>query len=337
MTQIGDSKLKITLVLLLTALVPLPCFAGGVPVTFQIDPLRSLLLVELTASSGPISVSDSDSSPMSGTIEALIDFDGSVDPPPQAGINFTGGRQYVDETLNMSLFVFLLLNVDVQIVDLSNTLGTRVPQGLLTMVAPTTYEFDAAQHIITQDQGTFSVVGTAIGNPVNELIDFAAMPVIGTADPNTIGSLVVQESGAIGTGKYYQAEITFPIDFIELVPIEGFPGQVTIDVSGSMVGTATFAVPLGLPGDFDDDVDVDGTDFLTWQRSFGNTVSPGTVADDNLNGVVDVLDLKIWQENYGEPGNTLRAIENQSLAIPEPVSLLTYCLGLIFISAFRRH
>jgi hypothetical protein len=79
-------------------------------------------------------------------------------------------------------------------------------------------------------------------------------------------------------------------------------------------GARQINAAAGLAGDFDVDGDVDGDDFLAWQRTLGAT---GTypVADANLNGVVDQPDLAVWQEQFG------RRAELPSLpvtAIPEP-------------------
>jgi hypothetical protein len=58
--------------------------------------------------------------------------------------------------------------------------------------------------------------------------------------------------------------------------------------------------PAVEPGDYDGDLDRDGRDFLIWQRTFSQTVSPvGSGADGNRNGVVDAEDLQIWQNYYG--------------------------------------
>lgn len=60
----------------------------------------------------------------------------------------------------------------------------------------------------------------------------------------------------------------------------------------------------GLAGDFDGDGDVDGRDFLVWQRGYGSgpgaTISAG---DADADGFVGPTDLTIWQDNYGESGN----------------------------------
>ena len=62
----------------------------------------------------------------------------------------------------------------------------------------------------------------------------------------------------------------------------------------------------GLPGDFDGDGDVDGADFLAWQR--GEVSMPPAMAD-----------LVTWQDNYGGPP------PSAALAtIPEPTTLLLF-------------
>ena len=76
--------------------------------------------------------------------------------------------------------------------------------------------------------------------------------------------------------------------------------------------------PPDLPGDFDFDLDVDGTDFLIWQR--GGSPSPFSASD-----------LADWEAYYGtEP---LMAV---STAVPEPGSGILACLLLGVAGAFVR-
>jgi hypothetical protein len=72
--------------------------------------------------------------------------------------------------------------------------------------------------------------------------------------------------------------------------------------------------------DFDADGDVDGRDFLTWQRGFGTPdaiLADGDADDDND---VDGDDLIIWQDQYGEPAGPLVA----STSVPEPASVTLF-------------
>jgi hypothetical protein len=82
----------------------------------------------------------------------------------------------------------------------------------------------------------------------------------------------------------------------------------------SALDIASLAGIEGLPGDFDLDGNVDGRDFLLWQR--GET-SPPLSADS----------LAEWQTNYGLPSQN-----NLTAAVPEPNSILTIVIGLVVTS-----
>jgi hypothetical protein len=72
---------------------------------------------------------------------------------------------------------------------------------------------------------------------------------------------------------------------------------------------------VGLAGDFDFDGDVDGADYLIWQRD----PSVGLLAD--------------WETNYGMTAPLAAA----SAAVPEPNSLALLSLGgLLALRTFRR-
>ncbi len=77
----------------------------------------------------------------------------------------------------------------------------------------------------------------------------------------------------------------------------------------------------GVAGDFDGDLDVDGQDFLNWQR--GESPNNGNAAD-----------LTAWKSGYGTPAN-LAAVGS----VPEPTSavlLLLGSLGLTQLGCVRR-
>lgn len=59
----------------------------------------------------------------------------------------------------------------------------------------------------------------------------------------------------------------------------------------------------GVPGDFDHDGDVDGDDFLQWQRDYGD--------------IYDSMDLVDWETNYG----FVSPISTQVAVVPEPTAL----------------
>ena len=100
-------------------------------------------------------------------------------------------------------------------------------------------------------------------------------------------------------------------------PIEVFIDDWQTSVGGAIrtwydgVGYALVS-PTSLAGDFDLDGDVDGRDFLVWQRN------PA------------VGDLADWQNNYGANSQT-----TASATVPEPTNFLLLALGLIAGTGMR--
>jgi hypothetical protein len=84
-------------------------------------------------------------------------------------------------------------------------------------------------------------------------------------------------------------------------------------------------------GDFDSDGDVDGADFLTWQRGLGLTGQPnGSTGDADGDGDVDQADLGVWNTNFNGTAE-VGAIG----AVPEPAALALGALGLLGMAAVR--
>ena len=68
--------------------------------------------------------------------------------------------------------------------------------------------------------------------------------------------------------------------------------------------------------DFDTDNDIDGKDFLSWQRGYGTTVPNGTIQDGDANNDlgVDAQGLGIWQEQFGTTPVAAVASETSTLS-----------------------
>jgi hypothetical protein len=75
---------------------------------------------------------------------------------------------------------------------------------------------------------------------------------------------------------------------------------------------------VALPGDFDNDLDVDGADFLKWQRNFG---TPG----------YDAASLATWKANFGAT-----AAAAAVGAVPEPVGAVLGLMAAGAVAAVRR-
>jgi hypothetical protein len=102
------------------------------------------------------------------------------------------------------------------------------------------------------------------------------------------------------------AMVTFPAPGVPIFPNNSFDFMVYTDRGlgdVSQVISYTFAEAPANPGDFDADNDVDGADFLEWQRQFG--------------GTLDASDFAAWETGFGTTGAT-----HFATAIPEPGCLI---------------
>jgi serpin B len=80
------------------------------------------------------------------------------------------------------------------------------------------------------------------------------------------------------------------------------PAQSDNGVNPTVVQTPTSA-------DFDGDGDIDGRDFLAWQRGFGmNSGAQHSNGDSNSDGDVDADDLHAWQASYAGSNMPLAAV-----------------------------
>jgi hypothetical protein len=72
--------------------------------------------------------------------------------------------------------------------------------------------------------------------------------------------------------------------------------------------------------DFDVDLDVDGFDFLAWQRGFGLTGAAATSASGNADGDLDVDgdDLAIWESQFGDAPGMGPLITAEDIALVSP-------------------
>lgn len=126
-------------------------------------------------------------------------------------------------------------------------------------------------------------------------------------------------SAIFGSTKYnWTISYTGAINWTD--PDAGTIGSVTGSGTGNdivLVGLSSESV--GIPGDFDDDDDVDGRDFLIWQRG-GST-----------NGPLNAGDLSDWQTNFGA-GDPLASVT----AVPEPGSLALVAVAMLPLFGRRR-
>jgi len=120
------------------------------------------------------------------------------------------------------------------------------------------------------------------------------------------------------------------VDLNSLIdPLSGWilNGGYAINDIGQIAGTGTIGgethafllTPVTVSGDFDGDNDVDGHDFLTWQR--GESPDP-----------LSALDLAAWRSNFGS-GNSL---VTTAAVVPEPSTRGLFILGVMAFVVRRR-
>jgi hypothetical protein len=84
--------------------------------------------------------------------------------------------------------------------------------------------------------------------------------------------------------------------------------------------------PKILPGDYNDDGQVEANDYVAWRDALGKTVAElGTGADGDGSGIVDTADYDVWRANFD---NTRASTSALAAAIPEPSNLLSGWLAL---------
>ncbi|MEM8946825.1 MAG: hypothetical protein AAGD11_16745 [Planctomycetota bacterium] len=89
---------------------------------------------------------------------------------------------------------------------------------------------------------------------------------------------------------------------------------------------------LAEDADFDQDGDVDGADFLVWQRGVGTGTSLAD-GDANGDGQVDGSDLAVWQSQYA---NTALMAQQAVAAVPEPTTTALMVSALSLVLTGRR-
>ncbi len=118
------------------------------------------------------------------------------------------------------------------------------------------------------------------------------------------------------------------------------------DATGEVVGygyESTVNTPIAAgatgvtvgDGDFDNDGDVDGRDFLVWQRTVGQSAIPFTGADATGDGRVNGDDLALWRSEFGSAVVAVNPSNDVAGApVPEPGSLLISGLGAVLMAAW---
>ena len=83
--------------------------------------------------------------------------------------------------------------------------------------------------------------------------------------------------------------------------------------------------------DFDLDGDVDGADFLRWQRGVGAAGAIHDQGDANSDGAVDSLDLDVWKSQLA----AVQAMASTLAGVPEPAAATLWALAAVALAGIR--
>jgi len=89
------------------------------------------------------------------------------------------------------------------------------------------------------------------------------------------------------------------------------------------ISSASFAINAAEPGDFTGNGFANGDDLLIWENAFGTSAGAFfSDGDNDSDGDVDGFDFLGWQRNYSNGGGLAGAF-----SVPEPSSLLLFALA----------
>jgi autotransporter family porin len=154
--------------------------------------------------------------------------------------------------------------------------------------------------------------GTIPGNAYDQINSTGTLSLGGTLDVQLIGGFTPSFGDTFDIITATTVQDTFDI---ELLPT--LAGNLDWIVDYQTDGVSLL---VSLSGDFDLDGDVDGADFLKWQR--GEVSNPPSQSD-----------LTVWQSNFGNLSNPITAA---STTVPEPATRIMLMLGVAAL-LFRRH
>jgi hypothetical protein len=203
-------------------------------------------------------------------------------------------------------------------------------------------KLDAAPTLVAgvpQDLGLFDVnFGNAFGGTIGGVGDADGN---GTPSEDTdqvfwdVAGTTLLGEGATVSAIFGSTKYNWTITYTGDIQWTDADNSVVSTITGPTTGTDVVLIGLSSEtvqvddADFDGDGDVDGRDFLIWQRGVGvgTTLAQG---DANGSGSVNGADLAIWKTQFGQ------AAVGAAGAIPEPGSAVLLIIGAASVAALRR-
>jgi arabinogalactan endo-1,4-beta-galactosidase len=112
------------------------------------------------------------------------------------------------------------------------------------------------------------------------------------------------------------------------------------DQNGSLLPAASAFeqfLPAQIPGDYNQDGNVDAADYILWRKTLGSTTRLAANGDDmgTSAGVIDQADFDLWRARFGGTAGTAQT----ATTVPEPVTTILLLIATTVLTAItgRRH
>ncbi|WP_197530456.1 endonuclease [Bythopirellula polymerisocia] len=233
------------------------------------------------------------------------------------------GANDANDSINVSLSVLDHANPSFALGSDINTLSLDFGTVTMGSVAPS-LNFDVANLVNTASYTARLDLDSILpsGNSTvlsTDLTTFSGASALNAGLANTYTAMLDTSSVGIFSASY-----TLNFSDENLAGALGL-GSLTLNLTGNV--EAAFMNSA----DFNEDGDIDGEDFLTWQRGFGSGTTLAT-GDANNDQEVNVADLAIWQTQYGTSPGLLAS----ATTIPEPATLTLLALASMSLIRFGR-
>ncbi|WP_148073220.1 choice-of-anchor Q domain-containing protein [Bythopirellula goksoeyrii] len=97
-----------------------------------------------------------------------------------------------------------------------------------------------------------------------------------------------------------------------------------------VIDIGAYEAQIAPSADFDSDGDVDGHDFLAWQRGFGKSNAVPADGDSDDDGDVDASDLATWQLTYDEVVSPMKDVQRDVFSVESPAWALNAAIALTY-------
>jgi len=172
---------------------------------------------------------------------------------------------------------------------------------------------DTLHHLVLSRDGATDEVRASIdGTEVFSFVDTGGSAVFSATDQII---RFFQDDNATGQGEAESGFVDRIRIFDAAIESNDQRGAKFNRIVGSAIDIGAYEAQMAPSADFDSDGDVDGADFLSWQRGFGkaNAVRTDGNSDDDTD--VDTSDLTAWSTTFGQEATSLAAIVSSGLEV----------------------